>query len=63
MEGDARKDSTQNPIIQLKPTQGLTDYFCPFCGQKLFRGNVKHFNMVCGNCNRLVKSEDPKESD
>lgn len=51
-------NDTQPPIINLKETEGLTDYFCPFCKQKLFRGKVTHFNMVCSNCNRLVRSED-----
>ena len=25
---------------------------------KRFRGKVTHFNMVCSNCNKLVRSED-----
>ncbi|MCF6248232.1 MAG: hypothetical protein L3J69_12855 [Desulfobacula sp.] len=63
MAADTQKHSTKDPIITLKPTQGLIDYFCPFCTQKLFRGNVKQFNLVCGNCNKLIKSEDSKETD
>ncbi|MCP3941189.1 MAG: hypothetical protein GY710_06880 [Desulfobacteraceae bacterium] len=34
----------------------LTDYFCPFCNYKLFRGNVIEFNIVCSQCNKLVRS-------
>ncbi len=49
---------TSAPIINLKETEGLTDYFCPFCNQKLFRGKVTNFNMVCANCNKLVRSDD-----
>jgi hypothetical protein len=44
------------PLIQKETTVELTDYFCPFCNFKLFRGNVADFNMVCSNCNKLVKS-------
>jgi len=44
------------PIIQDKTEVKLTDYFCPFCNYKLFRGNVIEFNMVCPQCNKLVRS-------
>ncbi len=44
------------PIIQNNTNVELTDYFCPFCNYKLFRGNVIEFNMVCSHCNKLVKS-------
>lgn len=56
-------NETQQPIINLKETEGLIDYYCPFCNQKLFRGKVTHFNMVCSNCNRLVRSEDIPDKD
>lgn len=32
------------------------DYFCPFCGEVLFRGKVREFKMACHKCNRLVDS-------
>ncbi len=48
----------QDPIINFQTTSGLIDYYCPFCNQKLFRGKVSNFNMVCSNCNRLVRSEE-----
>lgn len=51
----------QSPIIDFEVTAGLTDYFCPFCNQKLFRGKVSQFNMVCSNCNKLVRSKDIPE--
>lgn len=35
---------------------GFKDYFCPFCGYRLFRGKVRDFKMVCHECNRLVDS-------
>jgi predicted RNA-binding Zn-ribbon protein involved in translation (DUF1610 family) len=49
---------TDEPILQIEPVQGLSDYFCPFCGHKLFRGKVNRLNMVCENCNRLVTDTD-----
>ena len=51
------------PIISNKTMVELTDYFCPFCNHKLFRGNVKEFNMVCSHCNKLIKSKEipPRE--
>ena len=33
------------------------DYFCPFCDNRLFRGKVRDFKMVCHKCNRLVDSK------
>ncbi len=58
MTVDNVKPENEEPIIQLTPVQGLMDYFCPFCNRKLFRGRVKLLNMVCDNCNRLVKESD-----
>jgi len=46
------------PMENYQPMAGLTDYFCPFCSQKLFRGKVANFNMVCSNCNKLVRSQN-----
>ncbi len=40
----------------------LKDYFCPFCGHKLFRGDVNEFNMVCQECNKLVNSKEMSTS-
>ncbi len=34
------------------------DYFCPFCGMKLFRGRVTTLKMVCAGCNKLVLIKD-----
>lgn len=34
------------------------DYFCPFCGMKLFRGRVATLKMVCSGCNKLVLITD-----
>lgn len=39
----------------------LKDYFCPFCGYKLFRGQVRDYKMVCHKCNRLVDSKKFEE--
>ncbi len=52
------------PLTQKDTKVELTDYFCPFCNFKLFRGNVTEFNMVCSNCNKLVRSAmmvDPEQ--
>ena len=46
---------------QKKEQPELKDYFCPYCGFKLFRGNVNEFKMVCLECNKLVNSNDLKE--
>lgn len=37
------------------------NYFCPFCGYRLFRGKVRDFRMVCHECNRLVDSRALEE--
>ncbi len=37
---------------------GHMDYFCPFCGMKLFRGKVATLKMVCSGCNKLVRIKD-----
>lgn len=37
------------------------DYYCPFCGHRLFRGKVRDFKMVCHECNRLVDSRALEE--
>ncbi len=63
---DKSDNGVQNPIVNFQATTGLTDYFCPFCDKKLFRGKVKEFNMVCSNCNKLVRSssiKNPESSD
>ena len=36
--------------------RGFKDYYCPFCGHRLFRGKVRDFRTVCHECNRLVDS-------
>ncbi len=58
MTPDKPENDIRQPIINFKTTTGLTDYYCPFCDKKLFRGKVKEFNMVCSNCNKLVRSSD-----
>lgn len=63
MTDDKLEPTMEKPIIQLTPVQGLIDYFCPFCNFKLFRGKVKHLNMVCSNCNRLVRDSDLTEDE
>ena len=56
METDFENHESAPPGIQKETKVELTDYFCPFCNFKLFRGNVTEFNMVCSNCNKLVRS-------
>lgn len=58
MEKEPSENEAEQPIINFKSTDGLQDYFCPFCGHKLFRGKVSEFNMVCSNCNKLVRSQE-----
>lgn len=58
MNPDIPDNNATDPIINFKETEGLTDYYCPFCEQKLFRGKVNRFNMVCSNCNKLVTNKD-----
>jgi len=64
MNVDDPKTENEDPIIHLKATVGLTDYYCPFCNHKLFRGKVATYTMVCSNCNKLVRStqDDMEES-
>jgi len=57
MAEDDTQTANEQPIINFKSTADLTDYYCPFCNQKLFRGKVNTFNMVCSNCNKLVRSQ------
>lgn len=49
------------------PTKGVEsefkDYFCPFCGYKLFRGKVRDYKMLCHQCNRLVDSKKLEKND
>ena len=52
-----------DPDTPKKPDTDFTDYFCPYCQHKLFRGNVSVFNMVCPNCNKLVRSTDNTSSE
>jgi len=56
MTADDIQTTNEAPIVNFKTTADLTDYYCPFCRQKLFRGKVATFNMVCSNCNKLVRS-------
>jgi len=63
MAADDTQTENEQPIINFKSTADLTDYYCPFCNQKLFRGKVTTFNMVCSNCNKLVRSEQDYHKD
>lgn len=49
----------QAPIKHVE--KEFEDYFCPFCGYKLFRGKVRDYKMVCHQCNRLVDSTKLEE--
>ncbi|NOX34980.1 MAG: hypothetical protein GXP56_14840 [Deltaproteobacteria bacterium] len=51
------KPANGHPDIDFKANAGLIDHYCPFCDKKLFKGNVASFNMVCSNCNKLVRSQ------
>ncbi len=53
---DNENNEGVTPIFVDKTNVELIDYFCPFCNYKLFRGNVIEFNMVCSQCNKLVRS-------
>lgn len=56
METDFENSENDPLVVQKKTEVELFDYFCPFCNFKLFRGNVTEFNMVCSQCNKLVRS-------
>lgn len=43
-----------------KDTSNHKDYYCPFCGMKLFRGKVATLKMVCSGCNKLVLIDNRK---
>lgn len=58
MTPDKPENGVRQPIINFKTNTGLTDYYCPFCDKKLFRGKVNEFNMVCSHCNKLVRSSN-----
>lgn len=51
--------SGQAPVKHVE--KEFKDYFCPFCGYRLFRGKVRYFRMVCHECNRLVDSKKLEE--
>ncbi len=53
---DNENNEVVPPVIMNKANVELIDYFCPFCNSKLFRGNVIEFNIVCSQCNKLVRS-------
>jgi uncharacterized Zn finger protein (UPF0148 family) len=65
METDLENFENIPPIMEEKTAVELTDYHCPFCNFKLFRGHVTDFNMVCSQCNKLVRSAmiSPAEKD
>ncbi len=56
MENNFEEYDHVPPIVPQRTAVELKDYFCPFCNFKLFRGNVAKFNMVCSQCNKLVRS-------
>jgi len=56
MENDIKNYENVTPVIKDKTEVELKDYLCPFCNFKLFRGNVTEYNMVCSQCNKLVRS-------
>ena len=58
----SRTESSQHPSgLEEDPMehaeQAFKDYFCPFCGDRLFRGKVRDYKMVCHKCNRFVDSK------
>lgn len=70
-EHSAGKDTWQTESLRHPPgpeeapvkhvEKEFKDYFCPFCSQRLFRGKVRDFKMVCQECNRLVDSKKLEE--
>ena len=53
---DHENNGASQPVVNVKATHDLIDYFCPHCGGKLFRGKVDEIKMVCPHCNTLVRS-------
>ncbi len=49
----------ENPVTHVE--KAFKDYFCPFCGHRLFRGKVRDFRMVCHECNQLIDSKKLEE--
>lgn len=52
---DSDNNGNGAPFNGNKIAVELTDYFCPFCNFKLFKGDVSDFNIVCSQCNKLVR--------
>ncbi|NWH04085.1 hypothetical protein [Desulfobacter latus] len=48
-----------DPVTHMQ--KSFKDYFCPFCGYKLFRGQVRDYKVVCQTCNRFVDSKKLEE--
>ena len=48
-----------NPIIPpIKTDPSLEAYYCPHCGEFLFKGKVKKLNMVCHHCQILISAPE-----
>ncbi len=63
---DHENNGANQPVVNVKATHDLIDYFCPHCGEKLFRGKVDEIKMVCPHCNTLVRnfgSQGPEGSE
>ncbi|MBI9088705.1 MAG: hypothetical protein JEZ12_05780 [Desulfobacterium sp.] len=61
---DHENSNANQPVGNVKAAHDLIDYFCPHCGEKLFRGKVDEIKMVCPHCNTLVRSfgnQEPEE--
>lgn len=44
------------PLIMSDST--LNSYYCPYCRQLLFKGNIKKINMACHHCQRFIAADE-----
>ncbi len=62
VENEANTKSDE--VFQDKKNKNqMKDYFCPLCSEKLFKGKVANFKMVCPHCGKLVNSADISSSE
>jgi acetyl-CoA carboxylase beta subunit len=45
----------EKPLLQTDTKHQI--YFCPHCNKKIMTGSIKRLNMVCPNCQKMVKAD------
>ncbi len=43
---------------KIEHTPKWKSYYCPYCKKILMKGEVKHLNMTCQHCHRLINADE-----